>query len=447
MNEQAGLIYWINPIYVKTPTTDEGLRIYRSDVDDLYYVKKSDGTSELFTVGLGPISGGSQFRGAWDASLNTFPATGGSGPAGAILAGDSWVITVGGVLCGEDVVQGDLIIALVDAPAQVCANWTVIENNIGYVPENVANKATDFTVINDILYPSVEAVEERIDFKLTGPQGEVVFYGATGIESDPDFVFDDATTTLKLGVNNIGEAILDINGGNGFGSTFSVRQRNNQVGDAGSVIDVLNQDETRAFILGSQTGTGAGTTAKTEIMFHFGGVSTITAYDVDGVPRASFGQHSINDPYLINSREDIATVGSDGFLGWTDTLSSVMIDSIKGLGFSNPYFELITNQGAGVTGNVRILGEGASYFTGDTNQLGLGIQVPTARLHIKGFTGDYALKVESFAGARLFDITDAGVISMPTVQVGDAGLVAGDLYFDTAVNILANGDLIAARVV
>lgn len=37
---------------------------------------------------------------------------------------------------------------------------------LGYTPEDVANKATDFSTINDTLYPSVEAVKEELDLKL-----------------------------------------------------------------------------------------------------------------------------------------------------------------------------------------------------------------------------------------------------------------------------------------
>lgn len=40
-----------------------------------------------------------------------------------------------------------------------------------------------------------------------------------------------------------------------------------------------------------------------------------------------------------------------------------------------------------------------------------------------------------------------GGINFPSVQVGNATLVAGDLYFDTAANILANGDLVCGRKV
>ena len=38
-----------------------------------------------------------------------------------------------------------------------------VTSSLGFTPENVANKATDFTIINDTLYPSVEAVKEQLD--------------------------------------------------------------------------------------------------------------------------------------------------------------------------------------------------------------------------------------------------------------------------------------------
>lgn len=37
------------------------------------------------------------------------------------------------------------------------------ESSLGFTPEDVSNKATDFTTINNTLYPSVQAVEDRID--------------------------------------------------------------------------------------------------------------------------------------------------------------------------------------------------------------------------------------------------------------------------------------------
>ena len=38
-----------------------------------------------------------------------------------------------------------------------------VTSSLGFTPEDVANKVTDFSVINDTLYPSVEAVKEQLD--------------------------------------------------------------------------------------------------------------------------------------------------------------------------------------------------------------------------------------------------------------------------------------------
>lgn len=88
----------------------------------------------------GMVAGLLDDRGSYDASGNVFPSSGGSGTAGAILKGDIWYISVGGTLGGQVVVAGDSVRSLVDSPAQTSSNWSILETNIGYVPENVANK-------------------------------------------------------------------------------------------------------------------------------------------------------------------------------------------------------------------------------------------------------------------------------------------------------------------
>jgi hypothetical protein len=101
-------------------------------------------------------------RGNFDASANTFPSSGGSGSAGAILKGDLWIISVAGTLGGVAVAVGDQVRALVDTPGQTASNWAISEANIGYVPENVANKATSFSTLNNTLYPTTQAVADYL---------------------------------------------------------------------------------------------------------------------------------------------------------------------------------------------------------------------------------------------------------------------------------------------
>lgn len=64
-------------------------------------------------------------RGNYDASVNLFPSTGGSGALGAILKGDVWTISAAGVLGGTSAAIGQTVRALTDAPAQVAANWAI----------------------------------------------------------------------------------------------------------------------------------------------------------------------------------------------------------------------------------------------------------------------------------------------------------------------------------
>jgi len=69
-------------------------------------------------------SGVNHFRGAYDASGNTYPASGGSGTAGAIQAGDHWYMSViDSGLDGGPWVLKTILLALTDAPGQDVSKW------------------------------------------------------------------------------------------------------------------------------------------------------------------------------------------------------------------------------------------------------------------------------------------------------------------------------------
>jgi hypothetical protein len=91
------------------------------------------------------VSGVLRDRGNYDASGNTFPASGGSGSAGAIKKGDLWYISVAGTLGSAAVGVGDTVRALADTPGQTAGNWAVMENNLGYVPERSIDAASSKT--------------------------------------------------------------------------------------------------------------------------------------------------------------------------------------------------------------------------------------------------------------------------------------------------------------
>ena len=126
------------------------------------------------------------YRGSYDASVNTFPATGGSGLAGAILKGDFWVASVGGTLGGTVVTVGDLIIALQDTPAQTASNWDLISNELGYTPENVANKENTTLDTSTTKYPTNRLAKEYADGKVE----DSITDGHTTVAPSGNAVFD-----------------------------------------------------------------------------------------------------------------------------------------------------------------------------------------------------------------------------------------------------------------
>jgi len=82
--------------------------------------------------------------------------------------GYTWVISGLGVgvtaLVGTKVVSdGDVVRVLVAPPAQVNANWSIVQNNLEYVPENIANKKNATTAIpNTDDYYSTQGLEDRL---------------------------------------------------------------------------------------------------------------------------------------------------------------------------------------------------------------------------------------------------------------------------------------------
>lgn len=86
-------------------------------------------------------------RGGHDATSDLFPSSGGSGGGGAIEADNIWYITGAGTLGGTPVVVGDAIRALVDAPAQVAANWLIYPVNVDTVGEETIIKDSDNGVV------------------------------------------------------------------------------------------------------------------------------------------------------------------------------------------------------------------------------------------------------------------------------------------------------------
>lgn len=131
------------------------------------------------------------YRGTYNASSNLFPSTGGSGVIGAILKGDFWVCSVAGTLGSKSVSPGDLIICLVDTPGQTGGNWDLVEHDLGYAPEDVANKKTDLSGNSDTFYPSQKAVKTAVDAK----QNSLGFTAENVANKDTDSTFGSNSDT------------------------------------------------------------------------------------------------------------------------------------------------------------------------------------------------------------------------------------------------------------
>ena len=106
------------------------------------------------------LSGVLDIQGSWNASNNLFPTFGSDGP---IKKGYFWYVSTAGMLGSKAVQAGDSFFATIDAPGQFETNWSIIDTNLGFVPENITNKTS--TELNSSLtqYPSCFSVKNYVD--------------------------------------------------------------------------------------------------------------------------------------------------------------------------------------------------------------------------------------------------------------------------------------------
>lgn len=255
MFEQYGPLYRQNPAEINNPSNDTYKRLYQSTVDNEFYLRHSDGTDELFSSAIG-VAGGMHFQGGWDASLNTFPAIGGSGPAGVIAQGDVFVITVSGTLCGILMNAGDLIIARVNLPAQLCGNWALVEMAGAFVPYVGANATVDLntqTLIAGLLRLGITGGSSILELQnadtgkqlvikssvvgfnefvlqlgLVGSLTEFKFNGPAFLVNRNMRIDDDGAGANAIYVNNVGLG-LSLNGANSIGLNAGILVKDNGV--------------------------------------------------------------------------------------------------------------------------------------------------------------------------------------------------------------------------
>lgn len=130
-------------------------------------------------------------RGNYDASGNTFPASGGSGSAGAVLKGDIWTISVAGTLGTVAVEVGDTVRALADTPGQTASNWAVMQKNYGD------------TITNTIFRPKTVTETLSATRTLSRTEGQAFFFDPNGADRIVK-MFGSPTDGDRVEITNIG---------------------------------------------------------------------------------------------------------------------------------------------------------------------------------------------------------------------------------------------------
>jgi len=156
---------------------------------DITYVNSQDAStlasanaySDSLVVGLWDD------RGTYDASVNLYPSTGGSGTAGAILKGDIWTISVEGVIDGYSIKTRQTVRALIDSPGQTSSNWA-----IGLADPNISDSIVDGVVS---VAPSQNAVYDALQLKQDRT--------STTLISGCSFVNNGTTFSINPGVFQI----------------------------------------------------------------------------------------------------------------------------------------------------------------------------------------------------------------------------------------------------
>lgn len=126
-------------------------------------------------------------RGNFDATPGTYPTTGGSGSAGAVLKGDIWTISVAGTVGGVPVAIRQTVRAMVDAPGQTAGNWAI----------GLANADIDDSITNGVTgrAPSQNAV-----FAGLAGKEPTVAAGTTAQFWRGDKAWTDFATTVRASV-------------------------------------------------------------------------------------------------------------------------------------------------------------------------------------------------------------------------------------------------------
>lgn len=187
----------------------------------------------------------------------------------------------------------------------------------------------------------------------------------------------------------------------------------------GSVIS-LNFANTNLTFTGNRTHDLDGYTLKL-----LGTVSTISpsSSSLD----TAFGVRNFTDTADLFRVNGAGGVRADG--GFTSTGINYL-ETIR-----SPFF---VNSGITIISNLTYVSRGEIGVVYTSHQFDTDSTLTTSGTKIAHFANGGSIK---------WSIDKNGTVAMPGSQVGNSGLASGDTYFDTAANILTNGDLILARKV
>jgi uncharacterized protein (TIGR02145 family) len=104
-------------------------------------------------------SGLYDYRGEYDASVNLYPSSGGSGTGGLILMANIWIASVGGTIDGITVIPGQTLMAKIDNPGQNSANWAISLAGSSFdLPGTIHSATAETEILNADEIPFWKAV-------------------------------------------------------------------------------------------------------------------------------------------------------------------------------------------------------------------------------------------------------------------------------------------------
>jgi hypothetical protein len=304
-------------------------------------------------------------RGSFDASVNAYPSSGGSGSAGAIKKGDIWTVTVAGTLpTGQVVEPGDTVRALVDTPGNTQANWSILQNNIGYTPVTNARILT----INGTAYDLSADRSWTVGDQLKANFQKAVEISATASGTNTYTASLSPAPASLSGVwclitftnANTGAATLDLNS---LGAKSIVKGDGTALssGDipAGSV-QLLNYNGTNWQVIGGSASGGSGS--------YLAIASNLSDLASKATARVNLGI----DKRTSHGDSDYAILATDKEVVTSATLTAPRVWTLPAANSVNAGYEIIIADefgGVSATNTITITAAGSDTINGATTEV------------------------------------------------------------------------------